>query len=449
MNNNVGNAIEFRGNMHISVMPSPATGDAINEKMASASSKSELRRQTPTFGALFDSTSDDELPIEASADAAPDEACGEAPDDAEVLPTEIHATPMVRDQKIHTEPEDDADLVFDADLNDSGEADTDWLVGENQQAISPDPVAGAIGEKIAGEVCATPVSNGKSDSADGVKSLDSDPAGVARGTTQQGVWVRTEWSSADMERSGEGNENRARIPEQVGSALVGEFASQDKNVKVRSALGTSELFEGQKNHVAAEAAERMTHRLAPKMTDAGTLGMSHFSLLDSEPQFEPGSLGRETFQGLPGRADTGPVATGSVASELGLQRAETVRSAAAQAVEVFVRQPGKPVEITLNPQELGKVRMALSTTEVGVTVVILSDRPETLDLMRRNIDQLAQEFRNLGYESTNFQFGEEATGDAPHRREGEAYVVAEETSAGALAPASNPRPVSTGLDLRL
>ncbi len=67
---------------------------------------------------------------------------------------------------------------------------------------------------------------------------------------------------------------------------------------------------------------------------------------------------------------------------------------------------GQPVEITLAPEELGKVRMTLSATEGALTLQLVADRPETLDLMRRHIDQLAQDFRDMGFERLSFAFGQ-------------------------------------------
>src|SRR5690606_21551545 len=82
----------------------------------------------------------------------------------------------------------------------------------------------------------------------------------------------------------------------------------------------------------------------------------------------------------------------------------TIRQAV-QGIEILSRHPDKPIEIALNPVELGRVRMELSRTENGVTVSIIADRPETLDLMRRHIDQLAAEFHRLGYTDIAFSFG--------------------------------------------
>ncbi|MFD3191731.1 flagellar hook-length control protein FliK [Sedimentitalea sp. HM32M-2] len=191
---------------------------------------------------------------------------------------------------------------------------------------------------------------------------------------------------------------------------------------------------------------RQTATAEPGARAIGT----HLGLPDSDVSLgDAMQPGRDALAGSAIRIDPVAPQTWSTNTDLGFQRSDSVRNAAAQAVEVFVRQPGKPVEISLNPQELGRVRMALTTSETGVTVVIQSERPETLDLMRRHIDQLAQEFQQLGYENTSFQFG---NGDSGADRTAEestdsTCIMSEETD-------SNPNPtptrlVSTGLDLRL
>ncbi|MDK3071614.1 flagellar hook-length control protein FliK [Sedimentitalea sp. JM2-8] len=183
---------------------------------------------------------------------------------------------------------------------------------------------------------------------------------------------------------------------------------------------------------------------APFAKDATAL----FSEMSSEPS---ANGGKDPANVLPSRLEPGLTSFSISGLDHGTIRADSVRNAAAQAVEVIVRQAGKPVEISLNPEELGRVRMALTTTETGVTVVITSERPETLDLMRRHIDQLAQEFLRLGYENTAFEFGSDsgndnpASGDLPNAPESERdFPNGDKTLLSAT-----PRLVSTGLDLRL
>ncbi|MEO9781674.1 MAG: flagellar hook-length control protein FliK [Sedimentitalea sp.] len=135
--------------------------------------------------------------------------------------------------------------------------------------------------------------------------------------------------------------------------------------------------------------------------------------------------------------------------DVSIARPETVRNAAAYAVEVLTREPGKVVEIALNPEELGRVRMALSQSDAGVTVVITSERPETLELMRRHIEQLSQEFLKLGYEQASFEFDSEGSGGddrSPKSGGARTDTTGDASETHHIMPA---RLIQTGLDLRL
>lgn len=65
---------------------------------------------------------------------------------------------------------------------------------------------------------------------------------------------------------------------------------------------------------------------------------------------------------------------------------------------------GAGIEIALSPEELGSVRLRLSGVDGQMSVVVHADRPETLDLLRRHIDSLSQEFRAIGYGDVAFSF---------------------------------------------
>lgn len=94
------------------------------------------------------------------------------------------------------------------------------------------------------------------------------------------------------------------------------------------------------------------------------------------------------------------------ASQAIFARPETPGLIGRQIAEAIQSRPGQPVEVSLNPQELGRVRINIAAAETGVTVTVLAERPETLELMRRNIDELAREFQTIGYQSINFAFAE-------------------------------------------
>ncbi|WP_245814825.1 flagellar hook-length control protein FliK [Litoreibacter ascidiaceicola] len=65
------------------------------------------------------------------------------------------------------------------------------------------------------------------------------------------------------------------------------------------------------------------------------------------------------------------------------------------------------VEIRLDPEELGRIRIVLSTKEGGMNIAVFTERPEVLDMMRRNSDLLASDFSDIGYEGANFSFQKE------------------------------------------
>ena len=80
------------------------------------------------------------------------------------------------------------------------------------------------------------------------------------------------------------------------------------------------------------------------------------------------------------------------------------RHVAQQLAAAAAQLPDRPVELALNPEELGRVRMTLSVSDSALTVNIVADRTDTIDLMRRHIETLAQDFKGLGYGSVDFQF---------------------------------------------
>ena len=92
--------------------------------------------------------------------------------------------------------------------------------------------------------------------------------------------------------------------------------------------------------------------------------------------------------------------------------AETARHIASQIAALGAPRPGAPIELRLNPEELGLVRLSLSPGENSMMVSLQAERGDVLDLMRRHIDILAQEFRALGYSDLQFSFGTSAHGNA-------------------------------------
>ena len=116
--------------------------------------------------------------------------------------------------------------------------------------------------------------------------------------------------------------------------------------------------------------------------------------------------------------------------------------------------PDKPIEITLNPPELGRVRMMLTASDAGVSVHIITERPETLDLMRRNIGDLGNSLSDLGYEDIAFAFAQgESSPDSSQDGSSEDHMVIgvglDEPEKSELMAAPHLNHLSDGIDMRL
>lgn len=108
------------------------------------------------------------------------------------------------------------------------------------------------------------------------------------------------------------------------------------------------------------------------------------------------------------------------------------------------------VELTLNPEDLGRLRFELTRTGDQMIITLTVERPETLDLMRRHADSLLAEFRQAGYVGASLSFGHWGQGghsQSPAQRapsaDPEPSIPPQQT------PAAPSAPEGVGLDLRL
>ncbi|MHC0051954.1 flagellar hook-length control protein FliK [Actibacterium sp. D379-3] len=121
-----------------------------------------------------------------------------------------------------------------------------------------------------------------------------------------------------------------------------------------------------------------------------------------------------------------------------------------QMAETLHRAPDGQMDLILSPEELGRLRMTLTPGDTGISVVIHADRADTMDLMRRNIDMLSQEFRDLGYRDIRFDFGQGRQGagqgqpPAPPPQE-----MVDQLNPGPALPPNTRAPLADGLDIRI
>lgn len=132
---------------------------------------------------------------------------------------------------------------------------------------------------------------------------------------------------------------------------------------------------------------------------------------------------------------------------------EMPKPAVLQLVEAARQTREGVLEIRLSPEELGRVKLAMSPGEAGLQVTILAERADTLDLIRRHVDLLAQELRNQGHENPTFHFGENASDQRDNRSDNNhpQRILGDLQSREDSPARPNRSPINSGggLDLRL
>lgn len=108
-------------------------------------------------------------------------------------------------------------------------------------------------------------------------------------------------------------------------------------------------------------------------------------------------------------------------------------------------------EVRLTPEELGRIRMTVSTVDGALHIAINADRPETADLMRRSLDQLRQDLNDMGFADANIDLHQ---GQQDQQDQADQPRDWTNTRTVALANDAEPEPsqravVSDRLDLRL
>nr|WP_273542484.1 flagellar hook-length control protein FliK [Szabonella alba] len=110
-------------------------------------------------------------------------------------------------------------------------------------------------------------------------------------------------------------------------------------------------------------------------------------------------------------------------------------------------------ELSLAPEELGRLRIQLTPEGDRIRIVLSAELPETLDLLRRSVTEFTEDLRRMGFASASFDFagwdGRQGTASPP-------FVVDPEADSGAGPKAAEAplvlhlaAPRSAGLDLRL
>jgi hypothetical protein len=85
----------------------------------------------------------------------------------------------------------------------------------------------------------------------------------------------------------------------------------------------------------------------------------------------------------------------------------------AEILRLVPTTPNGPVTVTLRPEELGTLRFEVTQTEHGLHIHLSVDQPQTLDLLRRQGDQLLADLRQAGFAGASLSFAGDGAQDAP------------------------------------
>ncbi|MCR8724378.1 flagellar hook-length control protein FliK [Frigidibacter sp. ROC022] len=111
------------------------------------------------------------------------------------------------------------------------------------------------------------------------------------------------------------------------------------------------------------------------------------------------------------------------------------------------------IDISLSPEELGRVRLSLHHDPQGLRVEVSAERAETADLIRRHMGDLDRDLRGLGHGSVSFSFGGSPSQSQRDRPVSSPQGIGEgrETLPGTPDPPAPPSRTNPGpgLDIRL
>ncbi len=108
------------------------------------------------------------------------------------------------------------------------------------------------------------------------------------------------------------------------------------------------------------------------------------------------------------------------------------------------------IDLTLTPEDLGSVRFEMKQEAGGMAVVLFAERPETLDLIRRNVADLISELNDAGVQTSGFAFGtwSERQGQPEKPKAGLTDLSPDEQPTRQSPPPRQATLAAGGLDLR-
>ncbi len=95
-----------------------------------------------------------------------------------------------------------------------------------------------------------------------------------------------------------------------------------------------------------------------------------------------------------------------------LPQQATIAALPAVLHQNIAKAAASPVELLLNPEELGRMRFEMQQNGDHLRIILTVERPETQDLLRRHADQLLAEVKGAGFAGASLSFGQWGQGQS-------------------------------------
>ncbi|WP_074948132.1 flagellar hook-length control protein FliK [Paracoccus halophilus] len=196
--------------------------------------------------------------------------------------------------------------------------------------------------------------------------------------------------------------------------------------ELRAVAGMSLPRRVEGNMPPGQLSRRVESLAAPDPTNAAidpdNLSVKEPALLAAEVTLHPDTDSRTVAAaGAPSTARAAPVAASDIARQ--------IASGAAKGEAEWV-------EITLTPEELGKVRLVVTGGE-RPSISVYAEHRDTLDLLRRHSHLLAQELKDTGFGGADLSFADDA---GAGKRQGARAETKQPVAEPARGPHGNDEP---------
>ncbi|SDX82604.1 flagellar hook-length control protein FliK [Citreimonas salinaria] len=352
---------------------------------------------------------------------------------------------------------------------------TDLGKPEQGAAATPESPAGAlrgVAARTAGAAIAAPAQPGTTKAEQQVVGVSLPSGAPAAGTTSaefasHRASLQAEKLAQLVSASGASPQSGATVPEGAAqTALPGAAEAIGRSglsrkvetlIRAAEATADSSVTAAERGAATARAAAGAAAVAAPAASFVSAVASQAIAAAGiAHPSVQEGADDADApeFATQGGSADlrAGSIQPSALAPPGRTDAAAIVR----QITEAMPRAGNGTIEIRLSPDELGHVRLQMVPGENGMVVHIQADRPETLDLLRRHVDQLARDLAASGHGASGFTFAEGRDGQGRGGERSGGIVAGPEIAGPAANPpgreadeAAEATRVEGGLDMKI